>query len=129
MMILPAIYKGTILLVACLGASLFGHWIVIGLLKLIPSMPKSHEDGSKWIGFCERALIALFVCLGFVKETVFIFAIKAAAIPFRISKDAAHEHQKKTVEYMLIGTMISYFVALFLGLIGRYFYLNLGVLK
>ena len=126
MALLAAVHKGLILLAASLVASLVGHVIIVGLLKLIPTFPKQHDSGAKWIGYCERALVAIFVCLGLIKETIFIFGIKAAVISYRIPKDAEHKHQKELVEYMLVGTLLSYFVALFLGLIGRYFYTNWG---
>ncbi|MBP7795161.1 MAG: hypothetical protein KA059_00070 [Elusimicrobiales bacterium] len=128
MTLLMAVHKGVILLTVSLGASLIGHVIVVSLLNLIPTTSKQYDSGSKWIGFCERALIAIFVCLGLIKETIFIFAVKTAVISFRVPKNVGYKHQKELVEYMLVGTMISYFVALFLGLIGKYFYVNLGKL-
>jgi hypothetical protein len=90
-------------------------WIFFKIAKI--KVQDDNETG-KWLGFFERALVALFVCLGLVSQTVFIFAVKAAVLGYRLPDDK--DDRKHMAEYMLLGTMISYFVALIIGLCGRW---------
>jgi hypothetical protein len=102
----------TILISAVGGHLLF--WLFFNTAKI----KAQEEDGTgKWIGYFERALITLFVCLGLASQTIFIFAVKAAVMGYRLPEDK--ERRKKVAEYMLLGTMISYFSALVIGLCGR----------
>jgi hypothetical protein len=78
---------------------------------------KSDKAG-RAIGFLERALVSLFVMTGHLEATVFIFAAKAGVLSFRLPTRTA-ENRKQTVEYMLIGTMISYLVAIVFGYAGK----------
>jgi len=105
----------TILIAAAGGHLLF--WIFLKASRIKTPM-KTSDDGNvgKWLGYFERALVALFVCLGLVSQTIFIFAVKAAVIGYRLPEDK--NHRKNMAEYMLLGTMISYFIALAIGLIG-----------
>ena len=107
-----------ITVLAILVAAVGGHllfWIFFKAAKL-----KAHgDDGSgKWLGYFERALVVLFVCLGLISQTVFIFAVKAAVLGYRLPENK--DHRKDVVEYMLLGTMISYFIALCIGIFGRW---------
>lgn len=101
------------ILVAAIGGHLL-FWIFFKIAKI-----KSHDDNGtgKWLGYFERALIALFACLGLVSQTVFIFAVKAAVMGYRLPE--GKDHRKNVAEYMLLGTMISYFIALCIGILGR----------
>ncbi len=102
------------ILVAAIGGHLL-FWIFFKAARI-----KSRDDDGtgKWLGYFERALVALFACLGLVSQTVFIFAVKAAVLGYRLPEDK--EHRKHVAEYMLLGTMISYFIALCIGILGRW---------
>jgi len=116
--------RAVIILIAIVSAVGFGHLLTTWTIKLLPNQYKNNDPIGKWIGFLERALIACFVCIGLVKETVFIFAVKSAVISFRLPKepDVDWRKRKEIAEYMLVGTMASYLWALLFGLIGKSFW-------
>lgn len=103
--------------ITILASALIGHLFVWLFFKMANIKVQDDNGTGKWLGFFERALVALFVCLGLISQTVFIFAVKAAVLGYRLPDDK--EHRKNIAEYMLLGTMISYFVALIIGLCGR----------
>ncbi|GEM_PF-2040341 len=113
----PIIEKGVFVSAALLSAALIGHVPTVLMLRL--SGNSKRDRSGVWIGFIERALIALFVLLGYTAETVFIFATKTAVIGYRIPAEPGK--QKKAVEYMLIGTMASYLSAVLIGLVAKEF--------
>lgn len=95
-----------------------GHFLVLAFFKMANLKVKEERGGiARWMGYSERALVALFVCLGLTSQTVFIFAVKAAVLGYRLPK--SKDEQRNMAEYMLLGTMISYFFALIIGLCGR----------
>lgn len=95
-----------------------GHFLVIASLRIANIKVKDERGGVvRWIGYFERALVVLFVCLGLTAQTVFIFAVKAAVLGYRLPTDK--DEQRNMAEYMLLGTMVSYFFALVIGLCGR----------
>lgn len=105
---------GATILISAVGGHLL-FWLFFNSAKI----KAQDEDGTgKWIGYSERALVTLFVCLGLIAQTVFIFAVKAAVMGYRLPEDK--DRRKKVAEYMLLGTMISYFLALIIGLCGRW---------
>lgn len=99
------------------ASGFLGHYLVVLGLKL-----SGHSSGSdksaRWIGYLERILVTTFVLAGLSKESVFIFAVKAAVIGLRVPSDLKPDQKKKNAEYMLIGTMLSYLVALAFGFAG-----------
>lgn len=105
----------TVLIAVLGGHFLFSVFFKLAKIKAPIKTAHDHAVG-KWLGYFERALVALFVCLGFVSQTIFIFAVKAAVIGYRLPEDK--NHQKDWAEYMLLGTMISYFIGLVIGLFG-----------
>jgi len=107
------IVVGTILVAAFVGHYLFWLFVWMARIKF-----KDENNVGKWLGFIERALVALFVCLGLTSQTVFIFAVKAAVLGYRLPEDK--NHCKHIAEQMLLGTMISYFIALCIGICGRW---------
>ncbi len=115
MQINPRILIATLTILVSAFGGHFLFWLFYKAAKI-----KIHNDNGtgKWLGYCERALVALFACLGLVSQTVFIFAIKAAVLGYRLPEDK--DHRKDVVEYMLLGTMISYFIALCIGIFGRW---------
>lgn len=110
--------KISISVITVMASAFIGHVFVWIFLKVAGNQIKDNNETGKWLGFFERALISLFVCLGLISQTVFIFAVKAAVLGYRLPDDK--EHRKNMAEYMLLGTMISYFVALIIGLCGRW---------
>ncbi len=115
------IFDGKVLIIVstvALAVSL-GHFLVAAFFKIANIQVKDERGGVvRWIGYFERALVALFVCLGLTAQTVFIFAVKAAVLGYRLPADK--DEQRNMAEYMLLGTMISYFFALVIGLCGRW---------
>ncbi len=109
--------KISITFITVLLAAGLGHWMVMLFFKCADIKVSDPNGTGKWLGVLERALIALFVCLGLTSQTVFIFAVKAAIMGFRLPDDNKDE-RKKMAEHMLIGTMASYFIALSIGLLG-----------
>jgi len=104
--------------VAVLSASAFlGHYLVILILQR--TLVIKREAASKWIGVFERAIITLLVLAGSIPTTVFVFAAKVAVMHFRVKE---HPDPKSFTEYVLLGTLISYFVALLFGFMGRFFW-------
>lgn len=106
----------TMFLSATLGHAIF--WNCIPRIKLKQSISKNGI--AQWIGYLERALVALFVCLDLTAETVFIFATKAAVIGYRIPAGLSDDDKRSTAENMLVGTMASYLIALIFGLLGQW---------
>ena len=114
--------KILIVALTVLVASAGGHllfWIFFKAAKIrAPIKVPDDNDTGKWLGYFERALVALFACLGLASQTIFIFAVKAAVMGYRLPE--GKEHRKEMAEYMLLGTMISYFIALCIGILGRW---------
>jgi len=104
----------TVLVSAWAGHLLF--WLFLKMAEL--KVPEENQN-AKWLGFIERALVSLFVCLGLISQTVFIFAVKAAVLGYRLPADK-NEH-RRMAEYMLLGTMVSYLIGLVCGLAGVQF--------
>ncbi|MBU1863908.1 MAG: hypothetical protein KKH94_09620 [Candidatus Omnitrophica bacterium] len=115
MQINPVLIAALTILVAAIG----GHLLFWLFIKTANIKSPSDDGIGKWLGYFERALVALFICLGLISQTVFIFAVKAAVLGYRLPDDK--DHRKHIAEYMLLGTMISYFVALIVGICGRWF--------
>ena len=113
---LPLIKKGIFTATTIFLSAGLGHLPTTLLLRF--SGHDVHDKSGRWIGFVERALITLFVLLGLTAQTTFLFATKTAIMAFRIPQND-HQKQKKNAEYMLIGTMVSFICALFIGHLGK----------
>ena len=109
-------YKALFGLAIIVVAAVFGHFPTIGILHAAGQ--KANERNGRWIGFLERALVSAFVLLGLAAQTTIIFATKAAVIGLRVPAGDDHA-KKKYVEYMLVGTMASFLVALLVGFLGK----------
>jgi len=74
------------------------------------------DDGllkaGKWIGILERLFVLTFVIIGNVGAIGFLVTAKSI---FRFG-----ELKQRRTEYILIGTMLSFFIAMSVGLIVRY---------
>ena len=75
----------------------------------------SLENAGKYIGYSERLLVLLFILLSQYEAIGFLLASKSI---LRISKENDNEGRKKT-EYVLVGTLLSFFIAVVVGLVCR----------
>jgi hypothetical protein len=71
------------------------------------------KDAGKWIGMFERMLILTFVLIGQFSGIGFLIAAKSI-LRFGDIKNADN---RKDAEYILLGTMISFLIAIFTGLL------------
>jgi len=71
-----------------------------------------------YIGVLERLLVFVFILIGQYAAIGFLIAAKSV---LRISKDNDKDSRKKT-EYVLIGTMLSFTVAILVGLLAKSMY-------
>jgi len=96
-----------------------GHFPVVWFLKLTNFL-RPTEAGkphfARWIGVFERFAITLFVFLDSLGGAAFIFGLKTAVMSWRVEKD---DNKKDIVEYILLGTFVSFIVAVAFGLAGR----------
>jgi hypothetical protein len=101
-------------------SGLVGHFPVVWFLKLTNFL-RPTEAGKpnfgRWIGVFERFAITLFVFLDSLGAAAFIFGLKTAVMSWRVDKEEANK--KDIVEYILLGTFVSFLVAVAFGLIGR----------
>jgi len=73
----------------------------------------SLKDAGIWIGILERILVVTFVLFNQFQAIGFLIAAKSI---LRFS-DRSEDNPRKQTEYVLIGTLISFTIALFIGLI------------
>lgn len=79
------------------------------IAKWIPAKSSSSlQDAGKFIGIMERLLIYLFVCTRHFEAVGFLLAAKSI---FRFG-DLKEAHDIKLTEYVLIGTLLSFGIAL-----------------
>lgn len=100
-------------------SGLAGHFPVVWFLRatnFLRPTPVGKPNFARWIGIFERFAITLFVLLDSLGAAVFIFGLKTAVMSWRVDKS---ESQTEIVEYILIGTLVSFVVAVVFGLTGR----------
>lgn len=68
-----------------------------------------------WIGILERVLVVLFILMGHLEAVGFLLAAKSV---FRFG-DLRNSPDRMRTEYVLIGTLLSFGVAIVVGLVGR----------
>ncbi|MEN8119026.1 MAG: DUF3307 domain-containing protein [Bacteroidota bacterium] len=73
---------------------------------------QSLEDAGKWIGILERILIFTFIIIGQFEIIGFLLAAKSV---FRFG-DLKDKQDRKRTEYILIGTLLSFSAAIFIGM-------------
>lgn len=76
---------------------------------------KSLADGGKYIGFLERVLILSFILCGWMEGIGYLLAAKSV---FRFG-DLKNNKDLKHTEYVLVGTFLSFTVAVVVGLFSR----------
>jgi hypothetical protein len=71
------------------------------------------ENAGQWIGYLERTLILIFMCLSIYEAIGFLLAAKSI---YRFGELKEPSEVKKT-EYIMIGTFLSFTIAIIVGLI------------
>jgi len=74
---------------------------------------ESLKNAGEWIGFLERLLILIFILLGKWEGVGFLLAAKSV---FRFG-DLKEPKETKLTEYVVIGTFLSFFIAILTGII------------
>lgn len=77
--------------------------------------PSDHslQNAGKWIGYLERVLIFIFVIIGKFEAIGFLLAAKSI---FRFG-DLKQGDDRRLTEYVLIGTLLSFGIAIVIGLL------------
>ncbi len=81
-----------------------------------PGKSKGLENAGKWIGVLERLLIFTFIVLNKLSILGFLLASKSV---FRFG-DLKNSSQHKKTEYIIIGTFLSFSIAIAVGLIYKF---------
>ena len=100
-------------------SGLLGHFPVEWFLRathFFRPTPEGKPKFARWIGVFERFAITLFVLLDSLGGAMFIFGLKTAVMSWRVDKS---DNPREAVEYVLIGTLVSFMVAVAFGLAGR----------
>jgi hypothetical protein len=111
-----------LLFAICLFSATFVSSIVLGVLlqnltEEINADEDSLADAGKYIGMLERAFVFGFIVLNAWSAIGFLLAAKSV---FRFG-DLTDAKNRKLTEYVLIGTLLSFGLATFFGLIYKYF--------
>jgi hypothetical protein len=77
---------------------------------------QSLKNAGKYIGILERLLVFLFICTNHFEAVGFLLAAKSV---FRFG-DLKESKERKLTEYILIGTLLSFGIALLVGLLTQY---------
>ena len=77
---------------------------------------ESLKDAGVWIGFLERLMILTFILMGRWEGVGFLLAAKSV---FRFG-DLKEPKETKLTEYVVIGTFLSFFIAIMTGLLSSY---------
>jgi hypothetical protein len=93
--------------------TIFTKWDISKLTKDKESL----EDAGKYIGILERLLVFIFIVVGHWEAVGFLITAKSV---FRFG-DLTSTKERKLTEYILIGTLISFGIAILVSLL----YLNL----
>ena len=77
------------------------------------NVSESLQNAGQWIGYLERILIITFILIGKIEAIGFLLAAKSI---FRFG-ELNKSKEIKTTEYVLIGTLASFTIAIIIGLI------------
>ncbi|WP_445733023.1 DUF3307 domain-containing protein [Mariniflexile sp.] len=97
--------------------TIFLKWNISELTKNNESL----EDAGKYIGILERILVFIFIIAGHWEAVGFLITAKSV---FRFGDLKESKHRQLT-EYILIGTLISFGIAILTGI--AYMYVNLNL--
>ncbi|HSD06822.1 DUF3307 domain-containing protein [Flavobacterium sp.] len=96
--------------------------IILGVLTkpwseaIVNEKEKSLRYAGKYIGFIERLLVFVFICTNHFEAVGFLLASKSV---FRFG-DLKESKERKLTEYILIGTLLSFGIAILVGLLTQY---------
>jgi hypothetical protein len=90
---------------------IFTHHWASGIRRSDRSLP----GAGMWIGLIERPLILLFVLNGLYEAVGFLLAAKSV---FRFG-DLKDGNDRRRTEYVLIGTLLSFGIAILVGILAR----------
>ncbi|SDF70754.1 Protein of unknown function [Pedobacter terrae] len=82
-----------------------------------PDSPQSLQNAGKYIGILERVLIFLFILTNHFEAVGFLLAAKSI---FRFG-DLKEKHDLKLTEYVLIGTLLSFGIAIVTAMLTQSF--------
>lgn len=82
---------------------------------------KSLQNAGKLIGMLERLLVLIFILVGRWEGVGFLLGAKSI---FRFG-DLKGNTDRKLTEYILIGTLISFGIAIVTGIVARYYFTSL----
>jgi hypothetical protein len=82
---------------------------------------QSLKNAGKYIGILERILVFVFICTHHFEAIGFLLATKSV---FRFG-DLKESKERKLTEYILIGTLLSFGIALLVGLLTQHLVSNL----
>ncbi|OYX26238.1 MAG: hypothetical protein B7Z06_05950, partial [Flavobacteriales bacterium 32-35-8] len=102
--------------VSILMKIIFAKWNIEELTKDNQSL----EDAGKYIGILERILVFIFIIFNHWEAVGFLITAKSV---FRFGDLKESKHRKLT-EYILIGTLISFGIAIVTGIIYTIIYAN-----
>ena len=85
-------------------------------IKTLTKGNESLEDAGKYIGILERILVFIFIIMNHWEAVGFLITAKSV---FRFGDLKESKHRKLT-EYILIGTLISFGIAILIGLLFRF---------
>lgn len=113
-----------LLLACCVIFVTFVSSIIISMLISRWNPEKNHEtkkhslaNAGKYIGFLERLLVFVFIAINQWSGVGFLLAAKSV---FRFG-DLTVSKDRKLTEYVLIGTLLSFGLAIFTGLVYSYY--------
>lgn len=98
--------------VSIIMKTIFSKWNISKLTEGNESL----KDAGKYIGILERLLVFVFVILNHWEAVGFLITAKSV---FRFG-DLKESKQRKLTEYILIGTLISFGIAIVMGIIYLY---------
>jgi Protein of unknown function (DUF3307) len=82
---------------------------------------QSLKNAGKYIGILERLLVFVFICSQHFEAVGFLLATKSV---FRFG-DLKESNERKLTEYILIGTLLSFGIAILIGLLTQYLLINI----
>lgn len=97
--------------------TVISQWTPDTLYTVSTSLP----DAGKFIGFLERLFVLVFVLSNHWEAVGFLLAAKSV---FRFG-DLKESHDRKLTEYVLIGTLLSFGIALLVALLVNYMLENI----
>ena len=106
--------KNQLLCVALICLTIVSSIIIKKLMEVLhlQTSPTGLKDAGKYIGMLERLFIFLFVVTNFWEGIGFLLAAKSI---FRFG-DLKESNDVKLTEYILIGTLLSFGLAIFVGM-------------